>query len=66
MALAYAADQEGRRQLHFPTMTRDDLEGRCLKTPVEVLGGIWRGVEGCSPGGLAEAKRYHRGADLYA
>ena len=60
MALAYVADQEGRRQLPFPTLTREELEGRYLKTPVEVLGDIWRGVEACRPGCLAEAKRYHR------
>ena len=60
MALAYVADQEGRRQLPFPTLTREELEGRYLKTPVEVLGDIWRGVEGCRPGCFAEAKRYHR------
>ena len=66
MALAYVADQEGRRQLHFPTLTREELEGRYLKTPVEVLGDIWRGVEACRPGCLAEAKRYHRDFGLSA
>ena len=66
MALAYVADQEGRRQLPFPTLTREELEGRYLKTPVEVLGDIWRGVEGCRPGCLAEAKRYHRDFGLSA
>ena len=42
------------------------LEGRYLKTPVEVLGDIWRGVEGCKPGCLAEAKRYRRDFGLSA
>ena len=42
------------------------MEGRYLKTPVEVLGDIWRGVEGCRPGCLAEAKRYHRDFGLSA
>ena len=66
MALAYVADQEGRRQLPFPTLTREELEGRYLKTPVEVLGDIWRSVDGCRPGCLAEAKRYYRDFGLSA
>ena len=41
MALSYATDQEGRRQLHFPTLAGEELEGRYLKTPVEVMGDIW-------------------------
>ena len=67
MALAYVADQERRRQLHFSTLTREALEGRYLRAPVEVVGDIWRGDGGGSrPGCLAEAKRYHRDFGLSA
>ena len=31
-----------------------------MEVPVEVVGDIWRGVGGCSPARLAEAKRYYR------
>ena len=31
MALSYVADQEGRRQLHFPMQTREELERRYLQ-----------------------------------
>ena len=60
MALAYVAAEEGRRQLLFPTLTREALEGRYLEAPVEVVGDIWRGAGGCCPARLAEAKRYWR------
>ena len=60
MALAYVAAEEGRRQLLFPTLTREALEGRYLEAPVEVVGDIWRGAGGCCPARLAKAKRYCR------
>ena len=66
MAVAYVAAEEGRRQQHFPTLTREALEGRYLETPVDVVGDIWRGAGGCSPARLAEAKRYYRDYGLSA
>ena len=66
MAMAYVAAEEKRRQQHFPTLTRETLDQRYLEAPVEVVGDIWRGVGGCSPARLAEAKRYYRDYGLSA
>ena len=66
MAMAYVAAEEKRRQQHFPTLTRETLDQRYLEAPVEVVGDIWRGVGGCSPARLAEAKRYYRDHGLCA
>ena len=66
MALAYVAAEEGRRQLCFPRLTREALERRYLEAPVEVVGDIWRGVGGCAPARLADAKRYYRDYGLSA
>ena len=65
MAMAYVAAEEKRLQQHFPTLTRETLDERYLEAPVEVVGDIWRGVGGCSPARLAEAKRYYRDYGAY-
>ena len=66
VALAYVGAEERRRQLRFPMLTKEALEGQYLESPVEVLGDICRGVGGCSPARLAEAKRYYRDHGLCA
>ena len=66
LALAYVGAEECRRQLRFPTLTKEALEGHYLESPVEVLGDIWRGVGGRRPARLAEAKRYYRDHGLCA